>query len=90
MTYPEHEKLQKVKDHSQAIGEFLEWVSWTKEYRLGEFVGNNDYTEFVPVNMNIQNLLAEYFEIDLKKLESEKREMLEKMRKIKNENSNIN
>lgn len=25
--YPEHDKLSKIKDRSQAIGEFLEWLS---------------------------------------------------------------
>jgi len=34
MTYPEHEKLSKVQDQSQAIGEFLEWLETTKSARL--------------------------------------------------------
>ncbi len=51
MTYPEHEKLQKVVDKSQIIGEFLEylssqgvhlrqWMDWTEEVTCD---GNLDF-----------------------------------------------
>lgn len=30
-TYPEHEKLSKISDQSQAIGEFLDWMSQEKK-----------------------------------------------------------
>ena len=35
--YPEHEKLEKVKDKSQACGEFLEWLLGPRGYQLGEY-----------------------------------------------------
>ena len=36
-TYPEHEKLRAVKDRSQTIGEFVEWLEdqGTVHCRLG-------------------------------------------------------
>lgn len=34
MNYPEHEKLSAIKDQSQAIGEFLEWLQGSKSARL--------------------------------------------------------
>lgn len=36
---------------------------------------------FVPINRNIEKTLAEYFEIDLNKINDEKRAMLESLRK---------
>lgn len=32
--YPEHEKLKRVSDKSQAIGEFLEWLTGTRGVEL--------------------------------------------------------
>lgn len=40
--YPEHEKLKKVKEQSQACGEFLEWLQGPRRYRLGEYHEHND------------------------------------------------
>lgn len=122
--YPEHEKLSVVKDKSQAIGEFLDWLS-EQQVRLARYedaahsdaprdliVGRtpdgqpifvNDETGeesqyirsyqrredsdywykpggFYPINERIEAILAEYFEIDLNKIESEKRAMLDELR----------
>lgn len=73
--YPEHDKLKSVKDKSQAIGEFLEWLQHERE----PIVCIADTTGWIPVTNEI---LAEYFEIDLEKLELEKQEMLQEQRKI--------
>jgi len=35
--YPEHDKVQKIKDQSQAIGDFLEWLGG-QGLHLAEFV----------------------------------------------------
>jgi len=75
--YPEHEKLTKVADKSQAIGEFLEWCSAEKGISLANY---SDYREDgMPVPF--RPLLAEFFEIDENVLEQEKRAMLDAMRK---------
>lgn len=124
--YPEHEKLQSISDHSQVIGEFVEWLAGEKGIHLGEWerqidcgwrsastVGgvprlrcragqlithmgeeNGDecevcdgtgYVERIeprmfPVNRGITNLLADFFDIDLDKIEVEKRAMLDHLR----------
>ena len=104
--YPEHEKLQKVKDQSQTIGAFLEWLNeremhlckYYKE-RGGLFINsktgkpthmfdnnaidNPDHLSegYYPEMVTIENLLSEYFEIDLNILEQEKRQMLDNLRK---------
>ena len=76
--YPEHERLALVTERSQAIGDFLEWASG-KGYHLlkwHEFEDGADYIPFPPV----VKMLAEFFDIDLDKIEREKRAMLDYMR----------
>lgn len=84
--YPEHDKLQKVKDRSQTIGEFLNWLSWNKKIRLARFEkippDEDRHSELMLVSYNMQELLAEYFGIDLDVLEQEKRKMLEHIRTL--------
>lgn len=77
-TYPEHRKVKATMDKSQAIEEFLEWLKQDHDTELCE----SDYTGPFPVGSRVQEFLAEYFEIDLKRLEAEKRAMLDEIRKI--------
>ena len=73
-TYPECEKLKKVHEKSQTIGEFLEWLEGEKGVVL--MVEKEDETYPISFQYHTEGLLAEYFEIDLKKVEAERREML--------------
>lgn len=89
---PETDKMIAVKDQSQAIGEFLEWLdekgwwicrSATQEDTRddeGERTGIRE-GDLLPIYKSIEILLAEYFNIDLKKAEQEKRALLESLRK---------
>lgn len=127
-SYPEHEKLSAVKDQSQRIGEFLEWLMDEKKVELafwhkhseqcdgfnadtGEIepeyeCGNKKHDSgemkhdfgmygchpkrsfgcdmpcqtLSPFRATKEKLLAEFFEIDLEKLENEKRAMLDSLR----------
>jgi hypothetical protein len=74
---PECEKMQKVKDRSQAIGEFLEWLQEEKALQLCEWDG---LYKMMPVDIPTEKLLAEFFDIDLNKVEQEKRAILDYMR----------
>jgi hypothetical protein len=74
MKYTEHAKLEKVKDQSQAIGEFLDGCG----YLLAQY---NQFDELVPIRLSTEKVLADYFEIDLERLEKEKRHMLDQCRK---------
>lgn len=76
--YPEHEKLSEVSDKSQAIGEFLDWVADEKGWRLAEWEDNRDV--MTPVYYSVNEVLAEFFGIDYKKLMAEKDDMLAVMR----------
>lgn len=75
MKYPQHEKLNTVKDQSQAIGDFLEWLHSEKGIILASY-GNSNMNWLAPNGTAKDRLLAEYFEIDIDELESEKRAML--------------
>jgi hypothetical protein len=77
---PECDKMQAVQSKSQVIGEFLEWLNG--KYVIAQWVEVEGYKEeqLLPAHTVIEKLLAEYFEIDLEKVEAEKREILEELR----------
>lgn len=81
--YPEHYKLRAISDKSQVVGEFLEWLKSGeahpdgKSIELAYHIG--DFLE--PHYEGKECLLAKFFEIDLRRLEEEKRQMLEECRK---------
>jgi len=78
MSYPEHGKLEKVKDQSQLIGEFLEWMENEERTTLYLY---DDEENLVPAMFKGKEiLLAKFFDIDLNKLEAEKRAMLDEIR----------
>lgn len=85
--FPEHEKLQRVKSQSQAIGGFLDWLN-EQEYSICELavVGRNimreDLLEWYPVRRSITKWLEEYFEIDGMRLDKEKKQMLAQLREM--------
>ncbi len=86
---PEHNKLDKVRDKSQAIGEFIEWLRETKKVHLCKWntYEEPNWDEKEPdgyldyVTTPIEELLAEFFEVDLKKLEQEKQAILDEIQK---------
>lgn len=67
--YPEHEKLRARQDEAQTIGEFLEWF---------ESVGDGAVADtWLQGLTDIESVIAEYMDIDAKKLEAEKQAILE-------------
>ncbi|WKW87105.1 hypothetical protein SEA_NICOLE72_68 [Microbacterium phage Nicole72] len=83
--YPEHARLALVSDHSQAIGEFIEWLSSEQGYVIAEYgtdEPDDDRSEhrLYPVSRPITSWLAQYFNINPAKIEAEKRAMLDSMR----------
>ncbi len=69
MKTSECDKLHKIKDKAQSIGEFLDWLVEYHQVSLPD---------------SIVELLAEYFDIDLEKVEEEKRAILEELRNKEN------
>ena len=76
---PELDKMRAVKDRSQAIGEFIEWLRSKKSYEIAFYPEGSDL--LFPVNTSIEKLLADFFEIDLNKVDAEKRALLKQLRR---------
>lgn len=89
-SYPELDKLLAVKDESQKLGEFLDWLKG--KVVLCEWVDNedDDTNAYMPEilypvykyngDYGTQRLLAEYFDIDLEKVEAERLEVIKSFR----------
>lgn len=88
--YPEHLKMEAIQDKSQAIGQFLDWLLHERPDGVVDLVVfDEDIEQDVNVRWSmstankvniIQGLLAEYFDIDLVKIEKEKQAMIEACR----------
>lgn len=83
--YPEHDKLAAIKAESQLLGEFLSWLD-ERGIRLSHYnpLGSRRAGDdgLVEIGRSREELLAEYFEIDLRKLDDEKRDMLEQQQRL--------
>lgn len=74
--YPEHEKLSGINEQSQWLGSFIEWgqeQGWS--FRQYDEETDNWYR----IRKTIEQMLSEYFKIDLVKLEEEKVQMLKQL-----------
>lgn len=78
--YPEHDKMMAVSRESQAIGEFLD--NGLREQGLMLAQRDADNGRLHIATKGIQEILADYFEIDLAVIEQEKRAMLEELRRL--------
>ena len=78
--YPEHEKMAEIREQSQICGEFLEWLTTDGGYHLAQQSDSGPWT--VPALYSVPELLARFFEIDLGKIEVEKQQMLEDIRRL--------
>jgi hypothetical protein len=79
METPEHDKMMAVKDKSEIIGEFLDWMFDQKGFRVCEYEERCD--AYFPCSKSINTILASYFDIDLDLINEEKEKMLEEIRK---------
>lgn len=80
---PECDKLLAVRDKSQLLGEFIEWLS---ENDMSICDKSLDVV-CEPLNHDIEKLLARFFNIDLAKVEVERREVLAYCRLVNEEKS---
>lgn len=77
---PMLDRMREVQEESQLCGEFLEWLQgrfamFNKNTSREEahYIGSGDY-------INIEKILAEFFDIDLAQAEKGKRLLLESIR----------
>lgn len=75
---PECERMRKVMPQSQRLGEFLDWLN-EQGIHLATYERWEGYRDemLTPYSSSYEQLLARYFEIDLAKVETEKRALLE-------------
>ncbi len=81
MKTPELDKMTKVQDKSQTIGVFLDWLSNEKELEICTYDDDDEDPAYHSCHETIEQLLAEYFDIDLVKCENERRKILEGLQK---------
>lgn len=82
---PECDKLSDVHEDSNKVGQFLEWMTQERGIVFASWQpADPDYTAFFgeteslrPQCLNINELLAEYYGVDLKKVEEERRTILD-------------
>lgn len=95
--YSEHDKVRTVKEDSQKLGEFLEWME-SREIVFAVWIKSDNIwqeDELRPFHINIEQLLADFFKIDLKKLQTESEQMyaeivaLNQKREEENASSNV-
>ena len=77
---PELDKLTEINKQgdNQIIGEFLEWATCEKGYHFTRTHEEDGATFEFPVK--IEDVLAEYFEIDLKKVQAEREQVYAQIR----------
>jgi len=79
----ECDRALEVRPFSQKIGEFLDWLRVEKDLAICRHAHYEDASEmdgWVPAGVSTETLLAEFFGIDLNKVEQEKRAILERLR----------
>jgi len=83
MSFPEHDKLQKISLQSQTIGEFIDWLAEDGIF-LAEYAEDWHPSSGCALRIRkpLTDLLASYFRIDTNALEAEKRRMLENQRRL--------
>ena len=77
-TYPECEKLKAVAPTSQTIGEFIDWLAETHGIYLADYQMNTN--QLYATRKFTTHLLAEFFEIDMVKVEEERRQILKNIK----------
>ena len=79
---PELDKMLAVKAESQPIGEFLDWLGGEGIHLCTYRESANGFADgfFVPDDRRIEQLLADYFDIDLQRAEEERTALLDAIR----------
>ena len=77
----ELKRMVEVKNESQPIGEFLEWL-YTAGWQIVKIQSSRAGTPYITSRLPpIEQILADYYNIDLDEVENEKRAILEDLRR---------
>lgn len=82
--YPELDKMKAAREKSAVLSDFLDWMD---ENGIRLCRNNPDHYwakggEYYPITENYEQLLAQYFNIDLNKVEEERRRILDEQRAL--------
>lgn len=78
--YPEHEKMKARKEEADALAPFLEWLQ-DQGYEICDWNdGRDEWHQAFSSSNQIEETMAAFFDIDLKKLAAEKDAMLAEIR----------
>lgn len=81
---PECQKLADISKESNKIGSFLEWLLHETQYSFGKWINDeNGNSIFINTHVGdriINELLAQYYGIDLNKVEEERIALLDWLR----------
>ena len=79
---PELDKIREIRDKSQSIGEFLDWLLGEKGYHIAEYKKFDEFDEeqLVTIYLDREKILAEFYGIDLNKAEEERVKVLNSIR----------
>ena len=80
--YPELAKAAHVAEETQIIGDFMDWLESQKCIVLAEPSHDYGSDQLMPTWKSADQLLAEYFGVDLKKLEEEKVAILKEIEEV--------
>ena len=69
---PEHQKLKDLNGANQIVGDFIEWLGDN-----GMVIAAYEDNRLWPVTKSRDNLIAEHFGIDTKRLDAEKQQVLD-------------
>ncbi len=76
---PECERMVALKDKSDLLTDFVDWLGEQPDVELCRVVDDDNMRpsrSYLPLTMTYEKLFARFFEIDLDKVEKEKREAL--------------
>jgi hypothetical protein len=79
VNYPECEKWAAVQPQVRAIQAFTEWLEIEKHYELAR---RGEEGQLTTIRDRVEDLLYQHFEIDPRKLDDERRAMLDRHVKL--------
>jgi hypothetical protein len=81
MEYPECKKMAAVQEKSQVLSSFVDWLQ-SKGIHLAKWQKRYSVDELCEIHVPYEELFADYFGIDLKAVECERRAMLDSIGRL--------
>lgn len=79
--YPEHEKLKARERDSRLLSQFYDFIVHDQCWFIAEYYEDSESDRLFPVRLRPDEIIGLFLDVDPKKLEAEKRAMLDEIRK---------